>query len=424
MWNVPEHLNAFKALAIEHPLFLVGLLLIGGYFLGRLFGRLRLPEIAGFICAGLLVNLFSPGDLQHRMNESLHIVTETAIGLLALSVGAEFSIRKLRRIGRNIVVITAVGLAVTFVTVYLVCIGISRILPDLPMGYPFAILLAVTACATAPAVIVAEVHHMRAHGRFIDYLFGVVALGDAVSVVLFGLAFTVVMNVLDVDTAALYTLAASLREIGLSLLSGCIAGALLHMLVRRVRNPSECLIMTLGVVFALTGMSIILHLSPLLANMAMGAVVINLSPRNHRLFRQIEPLTPPIYALFFVIAGIELDPAIFLQAGVVAAGLVYIGARAAGRYGGAYTGSRICGVSAPIRRNLGTCMLSQGGIALGFVLLIQTSPLVIDMPADAPLYGVFPQLINIILISIFINEVASPFFLRHAVVRGNEMEES
>ncbi len=417
-----DHWNAFKTLSVEHPLFLIGLLLIAGYFLGKLFGRLRLPEISGFICAGLFVNLFSAGDIHHRMNDSLHIVTETAIGLLALSVGAEFSARKLRRIGRNVVVITVANLVITFGVVFVACLGLNRLLPGLPVGYPYAVLLAVVACATAPAVIVAEVHHMRAHGRFVDYLFGVVALGDAISVVIFGLAFPVVMNVLDVESAALYTLTASLREIGLSVLIGGGSGLLLHLLVRRITNPSEYLIVTLGVLFILTGMSIVLHLSPLLANMAMGAVLINLSSRNHRLFRQIEPLTPPIYALFFVIAGIELNPAIFLQAGIVLAGLYYIVLRGMGRIAGVYTGARLCGLSSPIRRNLGSCMFSQGGIALGFVLLIQTSPLVTEIARDAPLYGVFPQLINIILVSIFINEIASPFFLRSAIIRGNEME--
>lgn len=418
-----ELFNELTTLYVAHPLFLVGLLLIAGYFLGRLFGRLRLPEISGFILAGLLVNLLSRGRIHHQLNDSLHVVTEAAIGLLAMSVGAEFSARKLRRIGRNVLVITLCGHGITFVTVYLACLGLHRIFPNLPVGHPYAILLAVVACATAPAIIVAEVHHLRAHGRFVDYLFATVVLGDALCVVVFGLAFPVVMNVLHAESASLYTLAVSFREILLSILIGAGFGAVLHLMSRRIRNPAEYLIVTLGMVFVMTGLAIVLHLSPLLANMVLGAVLINLSSGNHRLFKQIEPLTPPIYALFFVIAGIELNPAVFLQKTTLFVGLFYIAFRMLGRYAGSYAGTLACGLPAPIRQNLGFCMLSQGGIALGFVLLIQTSPLVTAMPVSDPLFGVFPQLVNIILLSIFINEMASPFFLKSAILRGNEMEE-
>lgn len=422
MWTQGAYWLELKTLFLEHPLFLVGILLIFGYFLGKFFGRLRMPEIAGFIFAGLMVSSFTTGLVSHDLNASLHIVTETAIGLLALSVGAEFSRRKMKRIGRNVLRITLIGLAVTFATVLLGCLALSRLLPGLPIGYPYAILLAVMACATAPAAIIAEVHHMRAHGRFVDYLFGVVALGDALAVVVFGLAFTLVTNILNVDAVNVYTLATSLREIGLSVLAGAAGGVLLHLLSRRVHNPGEHLILTVGVVFLMTGFAIVLHLSPLLANMVMGAVLINLSSGNHRLFRQIEPLTPPIYALFFVIAGIEMNPAIFLQRTVLIAGLYYIVVRAVGKYLGTYAGAWACGLARPIRRNLGLCMFSQGGIALGFVLLIQTSPLATGLSEGDPLFGVFPELINIVMASIFVNEMASPFLLRYAMIRGNEME--
>lgn len=417
-----QFLDALKTVFMEHPLFLIGLLLIIGYFLGKLFGRLGLPDIAGFIFAGLMVNAFTTGLVSQDLNASLHVVTEVAIGLLAISVGAEFSIRKMRRIGRHIFVVTLTGLAVTFGVVFLACIGLNRLVPSLPIGYPYAILLAVIACATAPAVIVAEVHHLRAHGTFVDYLFGVVALGDAICVVMFGLAFTVVTNILDVESAFAFSLEASLRDIGLSLAAGAIGGVILHVLAHRIRNPNEHLIVTLGIVFMTTGFAIVLHLSPLLLNMMLGAVLVNMSARNHRLFRQLDPLTPPIYALFFVIAGIELNPGIFMQRVVVLAGAFYLFSRAFGRYLGTYAGSFLCQLDRPIRRNLGLCMFAQGGIALGFVLLIQTSPMALPDPFQDAGFNVFTVLSNIVLASIFVNELISPFFLKAAILRGNEME--
>ncbi len=419
---VADFISELSALYVAHPLFLVGLLLIAGYFLGRLFGIMKLPEISGFILAGLLVNILSGGHIHHKLNDSLHVVTETAIGLLALSVGAEFSARKLKRIGRDIFVISLSCLTGTFFAIYFACIGLAWLFPGVPIGHPYAILLAVIGCATAPAIIVAEVHHLRAHGRFIDYLFGTVAFSDAFCVLMFGLAFPIVMNALHAESATLYSISASLREIGLSVLAGAAAGVILHLLTRKIRNPGEYLIVTIGVVFVMTGIVILLHLSPLLANMVLGAVLINLSSGNRRLFKQIEPLTPPLYALFFVIAGIEINPSVFLQKTVLFASLFYVAIRAVGRCAGSYAGGLACELPSSIRRNLGLCMLSQGGIALGFVLLIQTSPLISNIPETDPLFGIFPQLVNIILASIFINEIASPFLLKSAIIRGNEME--
>lgn len=418
-----DFVSELSGLYVAHPLFLVGLLLIAGYFLGRLFGMVRLPEISGYIVAGLLVNILSGGRIHHQINDSLHVVTETAIGLLALSVGAEFSARKIKRIGRDIFVISLVGLVVTFFAIYFACSGLAWIFPGAPVGHPYAILLAVIGCATAPAIIVAEVHHLRAHGRFVDYLFGTVAFSDALCVLMFGLAFPIVMNVIHTESASLYSISTSLREIGLSVVAGVVAGVILHLLTRKIRNPGEYLIVTIGIVFVMTGIVILLHLSPLLANMFLGAVLINLSSGNHRLFRQIEPLTPPLYALFFVIAGIEINPSIFLNQTVLFSSLFYVAIRAVGRYAGSYGGGLACELPSPIRKNLGLCMLSQGGIALGFVLLIQTSPLISNIPASDPLFGIFPQLVNIILGAIFINEIVSPFLIKSAIIRGNEMED-
>jgi Kef-type K+ transport system membrane component KefB len=422
MDSLADFISELAALYVEHPLFLVGLLLIAGYFLGKLFGLMKLPEISGFIFAGLLVNILSGGHIHHELNDSLHVITETAIGLLALSVGAEFSARKLKRIGRDIIVISLCGLSGTFFTIYFACIGLAWLFPGAPIGHPYAILLAVIGCATAPAIIVAEVHHLRAHGRFIDYLFGTVAFSDALCVLLFGLAFPIVMNALHTESASLYSIGNSLREIGLSLLAGAVAGVALHMLTKKIRNPGEYLIVTIGIIFVMTGIVITLRLSPLLANMVLGAVLINLSSGNRRLFRQIEPLTPPLYALFFVIAGIEINPSVFLNRTVLFASLFYVTVRAVGRWAGSYGGGLARGLPPAIRRNLGFCMLSQGGISLGFVLLLRTSPLIGSIPESDPLSEIFPQLVNIILASIFINEIASPLLLRSAIIRGNEME--
>lgn len=413
----------FKELATDHPLFLVGFLLIMGYYLGKLVALFRLPEITGFLLAGLLAGSFATNLVSERLNESLHIITETAIGFLALTVGAEFSARKMRRIGRDLFAITGVQLVLNFLIVYLAFVVIDLFIPSLQVGFPYAILLGVMACATAPAIILAEVHHLRAHGRFIDYLFGLVALGDAITVVIYGLAFTVVTNILGLNAQPYAVLIQSLREVFLSILCGAIGGSALHVLTRRIHGPNEQLIVTIGIIFTMTGLSIVFHLSPLLANMVMGAVLINLSSHNQRLFRNIEPLTPPIYALFFVIAGIELKPEVFLQPVVLMLGLFYVLVRGIGKVVGVHAGCAVRHTPPAIARNLGLCMLSQGGIALGFVLLIQTSPAVAGLAGNDGPTSAFTMIVNIILLSVFLNEMLSPLFIRHAILKGNDMEE-
>ena len=410
-----------KSLFTEHPLLIVGILLIVGYVMGKSATRIKLPEISGFILAGLLVNSFTTGIVTHEMNSLLHNITEIAIGFLALSIGSVFSVRKMRRIGKKVAGITIIHLIGTFLIVLSGCVFAQMLFPQLNIGYPYAILLAVIACATSPAAIIAEVHHLRAHGKFIDYLFGVVALGDAITVVIFGLAFTFVINIIGgVGTYSL--IQQSIMEIVYSFICGVVCALPLSATIRQKRNSNEITILTTGFIFITTGISVVMHLSPLLVNMSMGAALVNLSNKNTKIFRSVEPLTPPIYALFFVIAGLEIDPRIFINRTPMVIALFYIVLRILSKHWSMKLGCKISDVDNRIGRNLGLCMLSKGGIALGFVLLIQTSPPLESLRQNTEISTIMTTLVNIVLISIFINELTSPFFLRRAVIRGNNME--
>jgi len=400
----------------HNVLFTTGFLLIVGFLLSKVAALVRLPEISGFILAGVLVNSFTTGFISHEMNKSLHTITEVAIGLLALSIGSEFSLKKMRRMGRDILVITIFQFLVTFIFVV-------AVLSLFKLQLPYAIILGVTACATAPAIIVAEVHHLRAYGKFVDYLFGTVVLIDALCVVLFGMAFTLVTNYLNISLDDSFLLLTSLREIFLSIILGCISGLAIHFLTIRNMNDHEILIITLSIVFVTTGISLVFHLSPLLLNITTGTVLANLSVKNHRLFKLLEPFTPPVYALFFIIAGIEIDPGIFFQWGILTLALAYFFSRFAGKYLGIWIGCRLVKTEPSIRNNLGFCMLSQAGIALGFVLLIQTSPMMTRIAEGSMERILFTNMMNIVLISIFLNELIGPVLSRYAIIRGNQMEE-
>jgi NhaP-type Na+/H+ or K+/H+ antiporter len=310
--------------------------------------------------------------------------------------------------------------------------AVSIALALLQLPVPFALLLGAIASATAPAATVAIVQSLRAQGEFVDYLYGVVALDDAGAVILFGLVFAVASSILVGAGAASAAAGAhgagaasivfhALSEVGFSLILGAATGILIHLLARRRTNQNEIMITTLGMLFLTTATAIIFNLSPLLTNMTAGAFLINLSPDNHRVFRIVRPLTPPIYALFFVIAGTELRPSVLTDPQILMLGGAYILARAVGKYGGVWLGCKIAGSRVPIRNYLGICMLPQAGVAIGLVLLIESSPAMAALPAE--FQPIIATMVNIILLSVFVNELIGPPLSRIAIIRGNEMRE-
>ncbi len=406
--------NELTTLLLEHPIFSFGLLLMAGYGAGKLVGRVGLPEISGYIIAGIVVGHSFPDMYPEIMGQPFTLVTEIALSLVALTIGAEFSFAKLRHIGRDIAIIALVQIAIVFAVV-------GGALWLVGMGLPFALLLGVIATATEPAATVAEVHALRARGRFVDYLFGTVALDDAVCVLAFSVTLALITRFLYADriadTVALYQVLRALMEIGFSLLLGVFSGWILHRATKRRKGSNEIFIVTIGILFMTTATAVVLHLSPLLANLAMGSVLVNMSARNHRILRTLEPLTPPVYALFFTIAGIKLDFQVMADPMLLTMGAVYLGSRAISKYGGIYLGCRLRDVPAPFRRNLGWCMFPQGGIALGLILLAQSSPLILRIDS-ALVQETLSRLLNIVLISVIISELVGPPLIRMGIQRG------
>lgn len=414
MKAILTYLVELRDLLNQHPLFALGILLLVGFILGRAAGKVGLPEITGFIVAGILMGEAVGGIVPPHMSEGLKLVTEVALGLIAITIGGEFSLVKLRRLGRGIAVITIAQILATFLLV-----SLALWLVRFPL--PFALLMGAIASATAPAATVAIVQALRARGLFVDYLYGVVALDDAGAVILFGSVFAFVSSIIGGGGESSFMLAlGAVEEVLLSVGVGFVAGFLIHALARGRSNPNEILITSLGVLFTTTAVAVIFHLSPLLANMTAGAVIINLSPENHRIFRILRPLTPPIYALFFVIAGTELNPEIVTNGTVLLLGGVYVVARAVGKYGGVYLGCAVSGVSTKIRDYLGICMLPQAGVAIGLVLLVEASPLMEGLAAEQ--LQMIQTMVNIVLFSVFVNELVGPPLSRFAILRGNEME--
>jgi len=399
----------------HHVVFSVGVLLVIGYFMQKAAQKLKLPVITGYIIAGLILGDSVTGIIHVEMTETLRTITEIALGVIAITVGGEFSRNKLRRLGVGIATITVVQLVTTFT-----CVSIALIIFEMPWVY--SLLLGAVASATAPAATVVIIQNLRARGDFVDTLYGIVALDDAGCVVLFATAFAIAGSVLGTSTNTpdfTAMLGHAVSEIGLSLVVGLLGGVALHFLTDKKENPNEILILSLGMIFLITAVSISLDLSPLLANMMAGAVLINLSSRGFRALRSLAPLTPPLYAAFFAIAGTELKLDILRTSSVLIFGAVFVFSRAIGKYGGVWLGATMAHSDKKVKKYLGLSMFPEGGVEIGLVLFLQATPLVVQAPPDVK-YA-FSQIVNIVMFAVFINLLIGPPLSKFAIIKGAEL---
>ena len=408
-----ELLHGAIAAINGQPLLSLGVLILAGYVFGRLCQLLRLPTITGYIVAGLVVSDSVTGIVDHHTVGSLAPITEVALSFIAITIGGEFHFAKLRRTGGKI-------LTITLFEAILAAAVVSVVLGFLLLPFSYALLLGAIAAATAPAATVVIVRDLRARGEFVDYLFGVVAFDDAVSVLLFSIGFAVVTPLLMGGAAhgagVLVAFGHGLAEVGLSALAGVIAGVVIHTVAGRRRPDNEVLLITLGVLFAATALVFLLELSALIANMCAGVTLVNLAARNRRIFAAIEPITAPVFALFFILAGAELDLSVVGQGLVVVIGLVYLAARFAGKMAGVTLGSLAVRAPANVRRYLGYCLFPQAGVAIGLAMVVQGSTLFVDAP-DA-VREMLRLLTNVVLFSVFVNELIGPLISRFGIVRG------
>ena len=393
----------------QHIVFGVGILLVGSYFMGRLAEKVRLPAITGFILAGLLLGPSCIGLVHEDLDETLASITEIALALIALVIGSEFSLKKLRTISRSLAVITLFQIFSVFilVTTGLVVVG---------MRLEFAAILGAIASASAPAATVAIIRELKAKGPFVDHLYGEIALGDAGCVLLFASITAIAGNSLGSDIGLVKSIFHAVIEISSSLVLGAIAGWLLHLLTRRRRRANEVLIILLGVILILSAVSNTFHLSALFASMTAGAVMANLSKKTHTIVNTLDSISPPLYAAFFAIAGTELSVAVLTSPQILLMGGIFVLARAAGKIFGVHIGASVSHSDSLIKKYLGYGMLPQAGVAIGLVLFLDT------MPYFAINHDITTTLINIVLFSVLVNELAGPPLSRYAVVHGATLE--
>ncbi len=391
-----------------HPLLGIGVMLLIGYLLGRVAIAVRLPDIAGFIVAGFIMGSDVLGVLGENAAGEPAFITEIALGLIAFTIGSELRASKLRRTERTVAATTAGQVLLTFALV-------SVVLSLASVPWQIAILLGTIACTTSPAAIVTVVHATRARGRFVDHLLSNVALGDALAIALFSITLSLAPSLFDDAVRVPAVLTQFVSTLSATLILGVLVGYLLFAATKRQGSTGETLILTLGFVFLLTSIATAAGLQPLLANMVAGATLANLSSANTRVFRSLEPLTPPVYALFFVLAGTRLSPSTLLSAQTLTLAALYVAARAAGKYFGTSAGAVLSGSEPALRRWLGAGLFAHAALALALVLVVYGST---ELPE-----GMLATVLNVVLLSVFVNEIVGPLIARIAVRRALQLED-
>jgi Kef-type K+ transport system membrane component KefB len=394
----------------HHIIFSVGLLLLVGYLLGQLSEKIKLPAITGYILAGVVIGTSGLKMIRQENMEMLYVLSEVTLSFIAVIIGGEFSFHKLKLYGKKIIILTLAQMLLTFMLVSagLLLLGLSNYI---------SFLLGAISAATAPAATVVIVEKLKAKGKFVDYLYGIVALDDAGTVILFSLAFAFSTSVLgDTELHLFHVFTHAMKEIIISLLIGAAFGLAIHFTTYKKRNLNEIKILSLGFIFLSTSISISLNLSPLIANMTLGMILINLNKKNIRILFSLEPLTPPLYAVFFAIAGTEMSLSVFRESSILYAGFGFIVLRGIGKYFGVYFASTGLKIQKNIRNYLGLSLLPQAGVAIGLVLFIQGSPFIAN--ASPQIKNEIGKMINIVLMSVFFNEIVGPPLSKFAIMKN------
>jgi Kef-type K+ transport system membrane component KefB len=342
---------------MENITLVLALMLGAGFAAAKLGQLFRLPSVTGYIVAGLLLGPSGVGLITGEMiDERLAHFTQIALMLITFGIGEHLEIKRLRQRVKRLGTIGGAEAACSFLFVAGATYGAARL--SLGNGWEtgnfliLAILMGAVAVATAPASTLHVMREIKAAGPLTSTLLAVVAVNNGLAITLFGLAVSAAHHWTGFGQGTIFqAILASGTDIFFSLLLGVAAGLLIDFAVKRLRRRGEMLTIGLALLLLAGETARLLDLSPLLTGMAAGFTLVNRDIRDVRLFRQLNAFEPPIYVLFFTLAGAHLDLSALRVAGWL--GLVYFLARAAGKIFGADLGARIAGASKGIRDNLG-----------------------------------------------------------------------
>ena len=387
----------------------LGLILLLALLAGHLVKALRIPEVTGYILAGIALGPSVLGWVSADNLLALQVLSQVALGLILFSIGSVFEFSRFRRMGRQFMYLTLVEslLASVLVTASLFMLG---------QPWQVALLLGAIAMATAPASTLMVIRECDSAGPLTDNLLGIIAINNVLCIA----AYTIVAAMIDLTSgfggttlldAAYRAIYPLVWQLGGSVALGYLIGLLLSGWSTHVTETGEMLILLAGSILFCVGVANLLDLSPLVASLAVGATLVNLAARSRSLFDTLAGTDPPFYAIFFVIAGADLDLTLVPAMGTV--GLVYVLGRAIGKFVGAVAGARWLQLEPNVQRFLGFGLIAQAGLAVGLTLAIEQR------------YDSFAPIVStVVLAAVVIFEMVGPLSTRFALVRSGEARRS
>ena len=408
---------------METYLICIAAALIGGLLLSRLTKLVNLPAVTAYLLAGLLLGPYALGALKvpglgfNTMGqvEGMRIITQTALGFIAFTIGNEFRLNQLRATGAKAITIGILQAVITTLVVDAVLIGLHLCFPEM-LSLPCAITLGAIASATAPAATLMVVRQYKAEGPLTRLLMLVVAIDDAVGLVLFSVSYGIATALSNGQVSVLAVVVEPIVEILLSLVLGSLMGLLLNWVEQFFHSRSKRMTIAVAFVLLTVGLSMLkfevagIHcgFSLLLVCMMTGTIFCNICSTSEEMMGRVDGWTMPLNVLFFVISGAELDLEVLVQPVTILVGLIYILARSAGKYYGSAFSCKLTGQSKPITDNLGVTLLPQAGVALGMAITATALP-------DGALTR------NVVLFAVLIYELVGPALTKHSLLAVGEI---
>ena len=387
----------------------VGVAVIAGLLLTRLFTRLKLPDVTAYLVAGVLIGPWVLGRLgvpglglsTAEEVDKLEFLSDIALGFIAFAIGSEFRLSKLREIGKQATVVGIVQSVMAALVVDAALLLLHLLLGDrLPV--PMVLTLGAIATATAPAATLMVVRQYKAKGAVTDILLPVVALDDAVGLVVFAVSFGAARAMVEGSVNALEIFLAPLLEILFSLVLGALMGLILSWIEKFFNSNKNRLTLMTGFVLLTVGLALVC--------MMLGTVFCNVCPLSEDLMEREERWTAPIYTIFFVLSGAALRFDVFADVTIVGIGVVYILTRCAGKFFGAWLSTTATHCDPMVCKWLGITLFPQAGVALGMCL----------QATELGEQGILVR--NIILFSVLVYELVGPALTKLALTKSGDIQ--
>ncbi len=408
---------------MEYMLILLSFSILSGLIMSRAAKMVNLPSVTAYLVAGLLIGPFVLGRAGIRgigfstMEEvnSFSIISQAALGFIAFEIGNEFRLKDLKTMGRSAITVGILQAVITTIVVDIALLSLHFLFPSL-ISMSSAITLGAIAAATAPAATLMVVKQYKAQGPMTKLLLMVVAIDDAVGLVLFSLSFGMATAMETGAISITGVLVEPLVELVLSILLGVLGGVGLNVLEKYFHSRSKRMSLAVAFVMMTVGVSMLTWkvggvkcgFSLLLVCMVEGTVFCNINETSQELMDRVDRWTGPLNMLFFVLSGAELDLSVLSNPMVLFIGLVFIAFRSLGKISGAYLSCHMEKTSPIIQKYLGITLLPQAGVALGMALTARNL-------ADGEVVG------NVVLFAVLLYELFGPTLTKWALLKAGEI---